>query len=94
MAKPVSGEALSNVLEQRGVSKAELSRRMGVSAQTVASWVKSEQVPTKRIPRLRRILGPLTAKSDGGETPVLGRTLSEVMDRRGVSNSELAEKMA
>ena len=93
MAKPVSGDTLSKVLEQRGVSKAELARRMRVTFPTVAAWVKSEQVPTKRIPRLRQILGPLTAQSDGGELPVLGRTLSEIMDRKGVSKSELAEHM-
>ena len=93
MAKPVSGETLANVLEQRGMSKAELARRMRVTAPTVASWVKSDQIPAKRVRRLRRILGPLTVKSDGGEMPVLGRTLSEVMDRQGTSNSELASVM-
>ena len=93
MAKPVSGAILSNVLEQKGVSKAELARRMGVTPQTVASWVNSEQIPAKRIRRLRQILGSLIATRDGGEIPVLGRTLHQVMDRQGVSDSELAKDM-
>ena len=93
MAKPVSGETLSNVLEQRGMSKAELARRMGVTPPTVASWFKSEEIPSKRVRRLRQILGPLTVRSNGGEMPVSGRTLHEVMYRQGMSDSKLAELM-
>ena len=91
MAKPVSGETLAIVLEQRGISKAELARRMRVTPPSVASWLNSEQVPSQRVPRLRRILGPLTVSAD--EMPVPGSTLSEVMDRKGFSNSKLAEHM-
>lgn len=96
MAKPVSGETLSNVLEQRGMSKAELARRMRVTPPTVASWLKSEEIPSKRVRGLRQILGSLTVRGDGGdgrEMPVSGRTLHEVMDRQGMSDSELAEAM-
>lgn len=93
MAKPVSGETLSRVLDQRGMSKAELARRMSVTPPTVASWVKSKQVPSNRVRRLKQILGPLTVGSDGGEMPLSGRTLHEVMDRQGMSDSELAEAM-
>lgn len=93
MARPVSGETLAKVLRKSGMSKAELARRMDVTAQTVASWTKSEQIPSKRVRRLRRILGPLTVASADGDVPVLGRVLSEVMDRKGMSNSELARRM-
>lgn len=93
MAKPVSGETLSHVLDQQGMSKAELARRMRVTPPTVASWLKSEEIPSKRVRRLKQILGPLTVRSDGGEMPVSGRTLHEVMDRQGMSDSELAEAM-
>ena len=93
MAKPVSGETLSKVLEQRGISKAELARRMGVTPPSVASWLNSEQVPSKRVRGLRRILGSLTVRRDDADMSVLGRMLSEVMDRKGVSNSELAKQM-
>ena len=93
MAKPVSGETLSHVLDQQGMSKAELARRMRVTPPTVASWLKSEEIPSKRVRCLIGILGPLTVRSDGGEMPVSGRTLHEVMDRQGMSDSELAEAM-
>ena len=93
MARPVSGETLANVLRKSGMSKAELARRMGVTPPTVASWTKSERIPSKRVRRLRRILGPLTAVNADGDVPVLGRVLSEVMDRKGISNSDLAKRM-